>query len=152
MFHLQKVRKVDWDSLWKKYLLGGRPAVGAAGLNYMLGEMIGEQEVSHQRAGGGEYTRPDILESGLLGADFEPRTPRDTSESLVSGRTVLGYRGTLAAPRAQPARRGRRLHRRDRRQGAPAAGTPEKLLERKLKSTVKLSVNSTSLPRRCLDD
>ncbi len=72
-FYDPKMHGQDWDAIWKRYeaLL---PAVGARfELNEIIGEMIGEINVSHQFVGGG-YSRPRGQQNfpiASIGADYD---------------------------------------------------------------------------------
>lgn len=60
----------DWKAVRDHYerLL---PAVGTrADLNYLIGEMIGELNISHAYVGGGQESLPDRPKTGLIGARF----------------------------------------------------------------------------------
>ncbi|MFO8087424.1 MAG: PDZ domain-containing protein, partial [Bacteroidales bacterium] len=62
---------VDWQEIHDKY----RPLVDHArhrhDLNYIIGEMIGELNVGHAYANGGDLPEVEKIYTGLLGAEFE---------------------------------------------------------------------------------
>ena len=65
------LRGVDWAAVQKKY----EPLLAFVNhrtdLTYIIGEMIGELSIGHSYVGGGDYPRPQRIETGLLGAVIE---------------------------------------------------------------------------------
>ncbi len=67
----------DWDAIKQRYSVLLPYLVDREDLNYIIGEMIAELNVSHAYIGGGDMERPDYLSVGLLGCDFELDTDHD---------------------------------------------------------------------------
>jgi len=67
--HLQGV---DWPGVRKKYEVLLPYVNHRADLTYVIGEMISELNIGHSYVGGGEYPRPERIQTGLLGAKIEP--------------------------------------------------------------------------------
>jgi tricorn protease len=70
-FYAPNMHGVDWAAMRKRY---GElvPYVNhRADLTYIIGEMIGELDIGHTYAGGGEMPKPKRIETGLLGAQLE---------------------------------------------------------------------------------
>ncbi len=63
---------VDWPGVRKKYEVLLPYVNHRADLTYVIGEMISELNIGHSYVGGGEYPRPERIQTGLLGAKIEP--------------------------------------------------------------------------------
>lgn len=70
-FYVENLHGYDWDDLLHRY----RPLLDHVGhrsdLNYVIGEMIAELEVSHAYIAGGDYETPERPQVALPGARFE---------------------------------------------------------------------------------
>lgn len=70
-FYVENMHGYDWKALRDKY----RPLLAhvshRSDLNYLMGEMIGELNVSHAYVAGGDQGLPDRPAANLLGAKFE---------------------------------------------------------------------------------
>ncbi|MCK4577608.1 MAG: PDZ domain-containing protein, partial [Candidatus Marinimicrobia bacterium] len=70
-FYVPNMHGVDWAGVRKRY----EPLVPyvnhRADLTYIIGEMIGELNVGHTYVGGGDYPKPERIQTGLLGAELE---------------------------------------------------------------------------------
>jgi tricorn protease len=69
-FYAPNMHGVDWETEREKY----KPLVSyvnhRADLSYVIGELIGELNVGHTYVGGGDYPKPERIETGLLGAEI----------------------------------------------------------------------------------
>lgn len=70
-FYVENLHGVDWQDMKEKYgklvpYLGHR-----ADLDCLFGELVGELNVGHAYINWGEFDRPERVEGGLLGAEFE---------------------------------------------------------------------------------
>ncbi len=59
---------VDWPKMRDKYAALLPYVNHRADLNYLIGEMIGELNVGHAYVNGGDYSKPQRIKTGLLGA------------------------------------------------------------------------------------
>jgi len=92
---------VDWDAMKQRYGALLPYVVDRADLNYVIGEMIAELNVSHAYVGGGDVEGPDRLNVGLLGCDFELDTNHDLyriSKIYEAGKWDAQPRSPLQAP------------------------------------------------------
>jgi len=87
---------VDWEAMKQRYAALLPYIAGREDLNYIIGEMIAELNVSHAYVGGGDTERADRLSVGLLGCDFELDTQND---AYRIGR-IYGGAKWEAAPRS----------------------------------------------------
>jgi tricorn protease len=62
---------VDWQAIRQRYQKLLPFVANRADLNYAIGEMIGELNVSHSYIFGGDIERAEKISVGLLGCDFE---------------------------------------------------------------------------------
>lgn len=62
---------VDWKDMHDKYAVFLPYVNHRNDLTYLIGELIGELNVGHAYAGGGDRETPDKIYTGLLGAEFE---------------------------------------------------------------------------------
>lgn len=63
---------LDWPGILKKYLPLVDHLTDRHDLNYLISEMIGELEVGHLFAGGGDIAQVETVKTGLLGGDLAP--------------------------------------------------------------------------------
>lgn len=61
---------VDWEAMKKNYAQLLPHVNHRADLTYIIGEMIGELNVGHAYVGGGDYSKPERIPMGLLGAQL----------------------------------------------------------------------------------
>ncbi len=71
-FYAPNMHGTDWELMRTRYGELLPHVAHRSDLNYILGEMIGELCCSHTYIAGGEGTRVDVVETGLLGIDWEP--------------------------------------------------------------------------------
>lgn len=71
-FYDPAMRGVDWPAMKKKYAAQLANIGDRSELNVILGDLIAELNTGHSYIAGGDITRPTTLETGRLGADFEP--------------------------------------------------------------------------------
>jgi tricorn protease len=92
-FYVENLHGYDWDDLLHRY----RPLLAHVGhrsdLNYVIGEMTAELNVSHAYIDGGDFTVPDRPKVALLGARFE------LEESTSRYRFTRIYEGHNEEPR-----------------------------------------------------
>ncbi len=70
-FYVENMHGVDWDAVLEQYLPMVDDAASREDVGYIIGEMIGELNVGHAYAWGGEPTDNEPSRNvGLLGADF----------------------------------------------------------------------------------
>ncbi len=86
-FYAANMHGYDWNKLRERYaaLL---PSVGhRSDLNYLLGEMVAELNVSHAYVSGGDWQTPDRAPVALLGAElgFDPATKLYRIQRILSG-------------------------------------------------------------------
>ncbi|MBN2288903.1 MAG: PD40 domain-containing protein [Candidatus Glassbacteria bacterium] len=62
---------VDWRAVRARYERLLPFVADRADLNYVIGEMIAELNVSHAYIGGGDLEQPETVKVGLLGCDFQ---------------------------------------------------------------------------------
>lgn len=70
-FYVENMHGYDWDALGDKYRALLPYLAHRSDLNYVLGEMIGELNVSHAYVSGGDLGAPQRPPVALLGARFE---------------------------------------------------------------------------------
>lgn len=70
-FYAPNMHGLDWKAIKKRYQAMLPYVVDRADLNYVIGEMIAELNVSHSYIGGGDIEQPKRISVGLLGCDFE---------------------------------------------------------------------------------
>lgn len=70
-FYAPNMHGVDWKTIKKRYEAMLPYVVDREDLNYIIGEMIAELNVSHSYIGGGDLDQPKKISVGLLGCDFE---------------------------------------------------------------------------------
>ena len=98
-FYDPALHGIDWDAVYERYqaLL---PHVGRReDLNALLVEMIGELQVGHNRARGGDLHMSQAPRTGLLGADFESVDGYHRVRRVFTGEKWNPFlRAPLAAP------------------------------------------------------
>jgi tricorn protease len=67
-FYVRNMHGYDWQALRQKYADLLDDVGDRSDLNYLMGEMIGELNVSHAYVSGGDLRRPDRPNTGTLGA------------------------------------------------------------------------------------
>ncbi len=70
-FYAPNMHGLDWKAIKKRYRAMMPYVVDRGDLNYVIGEMIAELNVSHSYVGGGDIEGPKRIPVGLLGCDFE---------------------------------------------------------------------------------
>lgn len=70
-FYAPNMHGLDWKAIKKRYEAMLPHVVDREDLNYIIGEMIAELNVSHSYIGGGDIEQPRRISVGLLGCDFE---------------------------------------------------------------------------------
>lgn len=70
-FYVENMHGYDWDALRKQYAAQLTSVAHRADLNYVLGEMIAELNVSHAYVAGGDYQIPPRPPVALMGARLE---------------------------------------------------------------------------------
>jgi tricorn protease len=70
-FYAPNMHGLDWQAIKKKYQAMLPYVVDREDLNYVIGEMIAELNVSHSYIRGGDIEHPKRISVGLLGCDFE---------------------------------------------------------------------------------
>lgn len=75
-FYAPNMHGVDWDAMKARYKPLAESVRHRADLTYVIGEMIGELSVGHTYVGGGDFPRPERINTGMLGAQFakDPNT------------------------------------------------------------------------------
>jgi tricorn protease len=71
-FYDPAMRGVDWPAVKKKYEAQLANIGDRSELNVILGDVIAELNTGHSYVGGGDITHPTSLDTGRLGADFDP--------------------------------------------------------------------------------
>ncbi len=92
---------VDWLAMKQRYGSLLPYVVDREDLNYVIGEMIAELNASHAYVGGGDIERPERLNVGLLGCDFELDSDHDAyriSAIYESSKWDAEPRSPLRAP------------------------------------------------------
>ncbi len=73
-FYDPNMHGVDWNLMRERYGQLVPYVAHRYDLTYILGEMIGELCCSHDYVGGGDKPEVKLIQTGLLGVDFEPDT------------------------------------------------------------------------------
>ncbi len=98
-FYADNMHGLDWQAVYDRY----RPLVDHAGrredINTLIVEMIGELQVGHNRAGGGDVHQESGTSNGLLGANFEIDNNRYRIAKIYDGESWNTF---LDAPLATP--------------------------------------------------
>ncbi|MDE3247214.1 MAG: PD40 domain-containing protein [Bacteroidota bacterium] len=98
-FYVENMHGADWKAIKAKY----EPFLPFVGhrddLNYLFHEMMAELVIGHNYVGAGDYPDPVIVNTGLLGADYEVKNGMYQFAKIYSG---LSWNPTFKAPLAQP--------------------------------------------------
>ncbi len=70
-FYVENMNGYDWDALGTRYRALLSDVAHRADLNYVMGEMVAELNVSHAYISGGDYAIPERPQVALLGCRFE---------------------------------------------------------------------------------
>lgn len=70
-FYDENMHGADWNAVYEKYNVLIPYVNHRHDLNYVIGEMIGELNCGHAYVNGGDYPKPQRIQTGLLGAQFE---------------------------------------------------------------------------------
>ena len=70
-FYVENMHGYDWDALREQYRPLLEHVAHRSDLNYVIGEMIAELNVSHAYISGGDYDNPERPSAALLGAALE---------------------------------------------------------------------------------
>jgi tricorn protease len=70
-FFAPNMHGVDWEAIKEKYKPLVKHVNHRVDLTYIIGEMIGELNVGHTYAGGGDWKKAKRFQTGLLGAKIE---------------------------------------------------------------------------------
>ncbi|UCC47587.1 MAG: PD40 domain-containing protein [Gemmatimonadota bacterium] len=70
-FYVENMHGYDWEALREQYRPWLTHVAHRSDLNYVMGEMIAELNVSHAYISGGDYEIPERPRFALLGAQFE---------------------------------------------------------------------------------
>jgi tricorn protease len=86
-FYVKNMHGYDWKALREQYRPQLKDVGHRADLNYILGEMVSELNVSHAYIAGGDYQIPPRPRVALLGARFvlDPAANRFKIASILSG-------------------------------------------------------------------
>jgi tricorn protease len=86
-FYVKNMHGYDWKALREQYRPQLKDVGHRADLNYILGEMVSELNVSHAYIAGGDYQVPPRPQVGLLGARFvlDPAASRYRIASILPG-------------------------------------------------------------------
>ena len=76
---------VDWAKMRERYAPLLPHVQQRPDLTYILGELVGELNIGHAYVGGGDYTKPERIPTGLLGA----RIDRDGASGFFVIRSIL---------------------------------------------------------------
>lgn len=98
-FYVENMHGADWKAIKAKY----EPFLPFVGhrddLNYLFHEMMAELVIGHNYVGAGDYPDQVIVNTGLLGADYEVKNGMYQFAKIYSG---LSWNPTFKAPLAQP--------------------------------------------------
>lgn len=98
-FYDRKLHGLDWAAVRARYEPLLAHVVRREDLNALLGEMIGELQVGHNRISGGDVHEETRIPVGLLGADYRLEQGRYRFARLYSGESWNPF---LEAPLAKP--------------------------------------------------
>ncbi|MFC2164795.1 S41 family peptidase [Acidobacteriota bacterium] len=96
-FYAPNMHGVDWDAMKTRYKPLADSVRHRADLTYVIGEMIGELNVGHTYVGGGDFPRPERVNTGMLGARFakDPNTGYFKIKKILIGQN---WDPTLRSP------------------------------------------------------
>jgi len=86
-FYAPNMHGVDWEGMKARYKPLADSVRHRADLTYIIGEMIGELNVGHTYVGGGDFPRPQRINTGMLGARFakDSKTGHFKVERILKG-------------------------------------------------------------------
>ncbi len=84
-FYVENMHGYDWEALREQYRPWLEHVAHRSDLNYLMGEMIAELNVSHAYVSGGDEGLPERLPVALLGARFEVSDNRYRVERILEG-------------------------------------------------------------------
>ena len=97
-FYVANMHGYDWEALREQYRPWLEHIAHRSDLNYLMGEMIGELNVSHAYVSGGDEGLPDRPSVSLLGARFETDRDRYRIARIMEGQNdEPRYRSPLTA-------------------------------------------------------
>ncbi|MEE4330174.1 MAG: PDZ domain-containing protein, partial [Wenzhouxiangella sp.] len=95
-FYVDNMHGYDWEALREQYLPWLEHVAHRSDLNYLMGEMIAELNVSHAYVSGGDQGLPDRHPVALLGARFEIDGERYRIAEILPGQNEESrYRSPL---------------------------------------------------------
>jgi tricorn protease len=98
-FYVENMHGANWKAIkakYEKFL----PYVGHRDdLNYLFHDMMAELVIGHNYVGAGDYPEPVIVNTGLLGADYEISNGMYRFKKIYSG---LNWNPSFRAPLTQP--------------------------------------------------
>lgn len=98
-FYVENMHGANWKAIKSKYE-SFLPFVGHRDdLNYLFHEMMAELVIGHNYVGAGDYPDPVVVNTGLLGADYEVNNNMYRITKIYSG---LSWNPSFKAPLAQP--------------------------------------------------
>lgn len=98
-FYDRKLHGLDWAAVRARYEPLLAHVARREDLNALLGEMIGELQVGHNRVGGGDVHEEQRAPVGLLGADYRIEQGRYRFQRIYTGESWNPF---LEAPLAKP--------------------------------------------------
>ncbi len=97
-FYVENMHGYDWEALREHYRPQLQHIAHRSDLNYLMGEMIAELNVSHAYVGGGDERLPERPSVALLGARFEKDGGRYRIARILDGQNdEPRYRSPLTA-------------------------------------------------------
>ena len=97
-FYVDNMHGYDWQALRERYRPLLEHVAHRSDLNYLMGEMIAELNVSHAYVSGGDEDLPDRPDVALLGARFEIADGRYRISRILEGQNdEPRYRSPLTA-------------------------------------------------------
>ncbi|NEZ04038.1 peptidase S41 [Wenzhouxiangella sp. XN201] len=97
-FYVENMHGYDWEALRERYLPLLEHVAHRSDLNYLIGEMIAELNVSHAYVSGGDERLPERPSVALLGARFEIDGGRYRIAEILEGQNdEPRYRSPLTA-------------------------------------------------------
>ena len=99
-FYLENMHGIDWNAMKAKYEVLLPYVKCRLDLNYVIGEMIGELTVGHSYVSPGEYTKPERIPMGLLGAEIV--AAKDGAYQIKHILKGANYAPSLRSPLTEP--------------------------------------------------
>jgi tricorn protease len=97
-FYDPNMHGVDWAGMRERYGALLDDVVTRWDLNFLIGELIAEMNVSHAYRGGGDTERPDRMGVGLLGCDYELHDGAYRIAKIIRGASWDSARSPLDQP------------------------------------------------------